>query len=154
MSSPKGAASSGSSGWAPCSTSTPPSPSGPATPPRPQTEAFGGKWIEISALDARFTSFDQFLNAADLVTAAFEGHTAPLTVSRATTYEGHKVVIVKDTVTTGGKKSTGLMYIAAAGPAYVFKIVDDTPGEVGALAFSHYDKAVPLTVPPNAINLT
>jgi hypothetical protein len=119
-----------------------------------QTKIFGGRWIEISALDARFTSFDQFLDAADLVTAAFQGHTAPLTVSRPTTYQGHKVVIVKDTVSAGGKKSTGLMYIAATGPSYVYKIVNDTPGEVGALAFSHYAKAVPLTVPPNAINLT
>jgi hypothetical protein len=119
-----------------------------------QTKTFGGRWIEISALDARFTSFDQFLDAADLVTAAFQGHTSPLTVSRPTTYQGHKVVIVKDTVSAGGKKSTGLMYIAATGPSYVYKIVNDTPGEVGALAFSHYGKAVPLTVPPNAINLT
>ena len=30
-----------------------------------------------------------------------------------TTFDGHKVVIVKDTVTNGGKRSTGLMYIAA-----------------------------------------
>jgi hypothetical protein len=119
-----------------------------------QTKTFGGRWIEISALDARFTSFDQFLDAADLVTAAFQGHTAPLTVSRTTTYQGHKVVIVKDTVSAGGKKSTGLMYVAATGPSYVYKIVNDTSGEVGALAFSHYDKAVALTVPPNAINLT
>jgi hypothetical protein len=36
----------------------------------------------------------------------------------------------------------------------VYKIVNNTPGEVGALAFSHYGNAVPLTVPPNAINLT
>ena len=119
-----------------------------------QTKVFGGKWIEISALDARFTSFDQFLDAADLVTAAFQGHTAPLTVSRPTTYQGHRVVIVKDTVSADGKKSIGLMYIAATGPSYVYKIVNDTPGEVGALVFSHYGKAVPLTVPPNAINLT
>jgi hypothetical protein len=119
-----------------------------------QTKTFGGRWIEISALDARFTSFDQFLDAADLVTAAFQGHTAPLTVSTLTTYQGHKVVIVKDTVSAGGKKSTGLMYIGATGPSYVYKIVNNTPGEVGALAFSHYGNAVPLTVPPNAINLT
>jgi len=63
-------------------------------------------------------------------------------------------VIVKDTVISGGKKSTGLMYIAATGPPYVSKIVDDTPGVVGTLALSLYGKAVPLTVPPNAINLT
>ncbi len=119
-----------------------------------QTKEFGGKWIEFSAVDARFTSFDQFLDAADLVTAAFQGHTAPLTVSRPTTYAGHRVVIVKDTVVSKGKKSTGLMYIAAKGPAYVYKIVNHTPGDVSTVVFDHYGKGVTLTVPPNAINLT
>jgi hypothetical protein len=119
-----------------------------------QAKTYGGKWIEFSAVDSRFTSFDQFLSAADLVVAAFQGHTAPLTVSKPTTFAGHKVVIVKDTVTTHGKKSTGLMYIAAKGPALVYKIVDDTPGNVSTVVFQHYGKGVTLTVPPNAINLT
>jgi hypothetical protein len=119
-----------------------------------QTKEFGGKWIEFSAVDSRFTSFDQFLDAADLVTAVFDGHTTPLTVSRPTTFDGHKVVIVKDTVTKSGKKSTGLMYIATKGPAYVYKIVNDTPGEVSTIVFTHYGKGVTLTVPPNAINLS
>ena len=119
-----------------------------------QTKTYGGKWIEFSAVDSRFTSFDQFLNAADLVVAAFEGHTAPLSVSRPTTFAGHKVVIVKDTVTNSGKKSTGLMYIAAKGPAFVYKIVDDTPGDVSTVVFNRYGPGVTLTVPPNAINLS
>ena len=82
-----------------------------------QTKAYGGKWIEFSAVDSRFTSFDQFLDAADLVVAAFQGHTAPLTLGRPTTFAGHKVVVVKDTVANKGKRSTGLMYIARHGPA-------------------------------------
>jgi hypothetical protein len=36
----------------------------------------------------------------------------------------------------------------------VDKIVDDTPGEVGAFVFTSYGKAAPLTVPPDAINLS
>ncbi len=119
-----------------------------------QTKAYGGKWLEFSAVDPRFTSFDQFLDAADLVVAAFEGHTAPLTLGRRTTFAGHRVVVVKDTVTTKGKKSTGLMYIGATGPPLVYKIVDDTPGDVSTVVFNHYRKAVALTVPPNAINLS
>ena len=46
------------------------------------------------------------------------------------------------------------MYIAAKGRPFVYKIVNDTPGEVGTLVFSHYGKAVALTVPPDAINLS
>ena len=45
-----------------------------------QTKTYGGKWIEFSATDSRFTSFNQFLDAADLAVAAFQGHTAPLTM--------------------------------------------------------------------------
>ena len=119
-----------------------------------QTNQYGGKWLEFSALDARFVSFDQFLSASDLVSAAFQGHPTPLGLGRATTFAGHKVVVVKDTVTTNGKKSTGLMYIAAKGRPVVYKIVNDTPGEVGTLVFSHYGRALPLTVPPDAINLS
>jgi hypothetical protein len=119
-----------------------------------QTKTYGGKWIELSAVDPRFTSFDQFLDAADLVVAAFQGHTAPLTVGRPTTFAGHKVVVVKDTVTSNGKTSTGLMYIAAKGPALVYKIVDNTPGNVSTVVFDHYGKGATLTVPPNAINLS
>ncbi len=119
-----------------------------------QAKTYGGKWLAISAFDARFVSFDQFLDADDLVFGAFEGHTAPLTVSKPTTYQGHKVVIVKDTVVNKGKKSTGYMYIAAKGRAVVYKIVNDTPGNKSTIVFSNYGKSVPLTVPPNAINLT
>ena len=63
-------------------------------------------------------------------------------------------VAVKDTVTNGGKKSTGLMYIAAAGPAYVYKIVDNTPGNASTVVFTNYGKGVTLAVPPNAVNLS
>ena len=63
-------------------------------------------------------------------------------------------MVVKDTVTNNGKKSTGLMYIAAKGTPLVYKIVDDTPGDVSTVVFNHYGKAVTLTVPPNAINLS
>jgi hypothetical protein len=59
---------------------------------------YGGRWLEFSALDARFASFDQFLSAADQVAAAFQGHPTPLTVGRPTTFRGNTVVIVKDTV--------------------------------------------------------
>jgi hypothetical protein len=119
-----------------------------------QANQYGGKWLQISALDERFVSFDQFLDADDLVFASFEGHTSPLTVSKPTTYQGHRVVIVKDTVVNGGKRSTGYMYIAAKGQPIVYRIVNDTPGDESTIVFSHYGKAVTLAVPPNAINLT
>jgi hypothetical protein len=119
-----------------------------------QTKAYGGKWIELPAADTRFLSFDEFLDAADLVDAAFQGHTTPLTVGKPTTFAGHKVVVVKETVTTKGKKSTGTMYIATASPHYVYKIVNNSTGESSVLVFNHYGKAVALTVPPEAINVS
>jgi hypothetical protein len=119
-----------------------------------QANSYGGRWLEFSALDARFISFDNFLSADDLVFAAFEGHTTPLTMAKATTFQGHKVVVVKETVVSNGKRSTGSMYIGSTGKPVVYKIVDDTPGHVSTIVFSHYGKAVSLSVPPDTINLT
>jgi hypothetical protein len=119
-----------------------------------QTKTYGGKWIEVSALNTQFESFDQFLNAGDLVAAVFAGHTTPLKVSRATKYEGHKVVIVSDTIVSKGKKSTGQIYISDKGAARALKIVDKSPTEDGVIVFSHYGKAVSIVTPPEPINLT
>lgn len=119
-----------------------------------QTKAYGGKWIEVSALDQRFLSFVQFLDAADLVQAVFQGHHRPLTLSRPVTIDGRKMVVIKDVETTNGKTATGLMYVAAQGTPLVYRIVDKTPGETSTLNFSSYGKAVPITVPAEAINLT
>lgn len=118
-----------------------------------QAAQYGGRWLEFPAEDARFISFDQFLSADDLVNATFQGHKSALSVGRATTYQGHKVVIVKDTETAGGKTATGSMYIAATGPEVVYRIVAAQPGNQSTIVFTHYGKAVGLTVPPDAINL-
>jgi hypothetical protein len=119
-----------------------------------QANTYGGKWLETSALDARFVSFDQFLDAADLVFAAFEGHAAPLTLGMPTTFQGHKVVVVQENVVSHGKRATGSMYIGSTGKPIVYRIVNNSPNNKSTIVFSRYGKAVPLTVPPNAINLT
>jgi hypothetical protein len=119
-----------------------------------QTKEYGGKWIEVSALNSEFTSFDQFLNAGDLVAAVFQGHTTPLVLSKPTTYEGHKVLIVSDTIVYKGKKTTGQMYIQDKGKPYVLKIVDRGPSENSTIYFSDYTKAKSIEVPPEPINLS
>ncbi len=119
-----------------------------------QTKTYGGKWIDVSALDSRFVSFDQFLNAADLVHAVFRGYATPLTVGTPTTFGRHKVVVVKDAATSNGTRTTGLMYIGTASPHDVYKIVDDAPGQKSTLVFNTYGKAVALTVPPAPINVS
>jgi hypothetical protein len=119
-----------------------------------QASTYGGKWLEISALDARFVSFDQFLNADDLVFAAFEGHSTPLAMARSTTFQGHKVVVVTETDVANGQRATGSMYIGSTGQPVVYKLVNNSPTDKSTIVFSHYGKAVSLTVPPNAINLT
>lgn len=119
-----------------------------------QTHQYGGKWLALNAADKRFVSFDQFLDPTTLVVAAFQGHTTPLTMGKPTQFAGHKVIVVKTSSTANGKKTTETMYIGRASPHYVYKIVDDTPDEVGTIVFSHYGKPVSLTVPPEPINLT
>jgi hypothetical protein len=122
--------------------------------PAAQAKTYGGRWLEFSALDARFISFDNFLDADALVFSTFEGHTTPLTMGKPTTFQGHKVVVVNEAVVSNGKRATGSMYIGSTGKPLVYKIVDNTPGHQSTIVFSRYGKAVPLTVPPNAINLT
>jgi hypothetical protein len=119
-----------------------------------ETKAYGGKWIDVSATDNRFKSFDQFLNAGDLVTAVFEGHPTPLTVSSPTTFEGHSVVIVADTFSIGGKKTTAQLYVASTGKPIVYRIVDNSSSEKGSIVFSHYGKPVAISTPPEPINLS
>jgi hypothetical protein len=119
-----------------------------------QTKAYGGKWIEVNALDARFQSFDQFLNAGDLAAAVFQGYTRPLTVSKPTTLNGHKVVIVSDTATAKGKKASVQMYIAASGTPYVLKIIDQGAAQTTTLNFTSYGNPVSISTPPEPINLT
>ncbi|HEY1827553.1 MAG TPA: hypothetical protein VGF87_06000 [Acidimicrobiales bacterium] len=120
-----------------------------------QATQYGGKWIEVSALDSRFQAFDEFFNPEELVASVFQGHAKPLILSRPSTpFMGHKVAIVSESVTTAGKTSSGKMYIAATGKPQVLKIIDKAPGMSTTIVFSHYGKAVPITTPPEPINLT
>ena len=122
--------------------------------PAAQAKRYGGKWIEVSALDSRFVSFVQFLYAAELAQAVFQGHHNPLTLAPSSTIGGRKMIVIKDVETANGEKSTGLMYVSATGTPYVYRIVAHTPGEVSTLNFSAYGKPVSITVPAEAINLT
>ena len=72
-------------------TSTPPRSSGRQHASAAQAKAYGGKWIALPATDTRFASFDEFLDAPDLVAVTFKGHTSPLTMGTSTTFAGHKV---------------------------------------------------------------
>jgi hypothetical protein len=119
-----------------------------------QAAKYGSKWLEFSALDSSLSSFDQFLNASDLVAATFMGHTTPLTLSQPLTDDHHKVVVVKDVSTSNGHASTSTMDVASTGQPYVYRIVDNLPNEVSTLVFSKYGKAVKVTAPAHALNLT
>ncbi|MGP0032376.1 MAG: hypothetical protein ACLPVF_17985 [Acidimicrobiales bacterium] len=119
-----------------------------------ETKKYGGKWIEVSALDSRFESFDQFLDAGDLTASVFEGYTRPLTVSKPTTIHGHKVVIVSDSATADGKESSVKLYIDATGKPYVIEIVDHGATQATTLTFTSYGRPVSITTPPEPINLT
>ena len=115
---------------------------------------YGGRWLEFSALDSSLASFDRFLDASDLVAATFTGHQTPLTLSQPTTFDHHKVIVVKDVSTTDGRTVTSTMDIASAGQPYVYRIVDRSPTEVSTLTFSKYGKAVKVSAPAHALNLT
>jgi hypothetical protein len=115
---------------------------------------YGGRWLKFSSLDPNLASFDRFLNASDLVSATFMGHQTPLTLSQPTTFDHHKVVVVKDVSTTDGRTVTSTMDIASTGQAFVYRIVDKSPGALSTLVLSKYGKAVKIMAPSHALNLT
>jgi hypothetical protein len=67
---------------------------------------------------------------------------------------GHKVVLVSESLTTNGKKSSGQMWIEADGPPRALKIISKGPGQTTTIIFSHFGKPVAISIPPEAINLT
>ncbi len=119
-----------------------------------ETKRYCGKWIEVSALDARYEDFRQFLDAGELTASVFQGYTRPLTVSRPTKLDGHKVVIVSDSAAADGRTNSVKMYIDDTGKPYVVQIVDRTTTQATTLTFTAYGKSVSITTPPEPINLT
>ena len=89
-----------------------------------------------------------------MVAATFTGHPTPLTLSQPITDDHHKVVVVKDASTSNGHVSTSTMEIASVGQPYVYRIVDKSQSQVSTLVFSKYGKAVKVTPPAHALNLT
>jgi hypothetical protein len=75
-------------------------------------------------------------------------------LSKPTRLGGHRVVIVGNSVKVKGKTSSGKMYIADTGKPYVLKIVYRGPTGSGTILFSSYGKAVPISTPPEPINLS
>jgi hypothetical protein len=119
-----------------------------------QAAKFAGKWIQVSALNSQFASFDQFLNAGDLASSVFRGYTAPLSMKR-TRWHGRRVERISDqtTGTSSSAASAAAMYVAAQGRPYVVAITYHTPSETGSINFSRYGRAVSISVPPEPISL-
>ena len=120
-----------------------------------QTKAYGGKWIELSALDSRLRVLRPVPRRGRPGRRRLPGLHRPV--------DGEQADDLRRTTRSSssrtrspahGTRSTGLMYIGTASPHDVYKIVDDTPDQTSTLVFNNYGKAVPLTVPPEPINVS
>ncbi|MEA2208119.1 MAG: hypothetical protein QOF54_596 [Solirubrobacteraceae bacterium] len=104
-----------------------------------------GKWLKAASGSSGFASIGQLTNLRALVDQTLADH-GTLTKTGTTTINGTKVVGVTD------KGKGGTLYIAATGKPYPVQINRSGSG-TGTISFDHWDEAVTLAAPANAIDI-
>lgn len=105
-----------------------------------------GRWLEASIAGGRFGSLAP-LTSIGLLLGEVSAHHGKLVNDGTTTYEGTKVVAVRDT--SDGSK----LYVAAAGKPYPVAIVGGK-SQSGKITFDGWNEHVSLSAPSHAIDLS
>ena len=108
-------------------------------------ELFQGKWLKAPA-SGQFASLAQLNNLHELLGTVLSTHGA-LVTGPTSTVDGQSAASVHDTT----KDAT--LYVAATGTPYPLEIVK-SGSQGGRLTFSRFNESVPLTPPPNAIDIS
>ena len=106
-----------------------------------------GKWLKGSATHGRLTSLAPLTSLADLFAVISSQH-GKLANDGATTYNGTKVVAIRDT------SDNSKLYVAATGKPYPVAIVGGKKGQSGAITFDDWNKSVSLSAPSDAIDIS
>ena len=106
-----------------------------------------GRWIKIPSTDSRFASFEQFTDKGKLFASMLQAE-GTVTKSGVRTYNGQKVVVLRDSGGSGGD-----LYIAASGKPYPVAIVS-TGDKHGTITFTGWDEPVDVSAPADAIDLS
>lgn len=106
-----------------------------------------GKWLKASATQGQLKSLAPLTN----INALFSGistHHGKLVNEGAKTYNGQKVVEIRDT------SDNSKLYVAATGKAYPVAIVGGKKNESGTVTFGDWNAGVSLSAPKNALDLS
>jgi hypothetical protein len=106
-----------------------------------------GKWLQASITSGRFASFEPLTNVRLLFDKVASKH-GKLANDGAKTFEGHKVVEIRDT------SDNSKLYVSATGKAYPVAIVGGKKGQTGTIAFSDWDKPLSVSAPKDAIDIS
>jgi hypothetical protein len=105
-----------------------------------------GKWLKAPAESGELASLSQLTNLGKLIDSALASH-GTLAKGSQETIDGQKAIGLKDT-TKGGT-----LYVAATGTPYPIEILK-TGSDGGKVTFDRWNKAVTLTPPANAIDIS
>ena len=105
------------------------------------------KWLKGSATHGRLKSLAELTNLRALFAGISSQH-GKLANDGATTYNGAKVVAIRDT------SDNSKLYVAATGKPYPVAIVGNKKGQLGAVTFDDWNKSVSLSAPSDALDIS
>lgn len=109
-------------------------------------QLFQGKWLKAPASSGEFASITSLTDLRKLMDTTLTSH-GKLTKGSTTTVNGQKAVTVNDT------EKGGILYVATTGKPFPLQIAKSGSGG-GRIVFDGWNRAVTVSPPPNAINIT
>jgi hypothetical protein len=105
------------------------------------------RWIKASTNQPQFRSFAPLTDIGALLTEVSKNH-GKLVNDGTTTYQGQQVVTIRDT------SDNSKLHVAATGKPYPVALVGGKKGQTGTIAFGDWNKAVSLSAPKNAVDIS
>ncbi len=105
------------------------------------------KWLKASATHGRLNSLAPLTSLGGLFAVVSSQH-GKLANDGKTTYQGEKVVAIRDT------SDNSKLYVAATGKPYPVAIVGGKKSQSGAITFGDWNQSVSLSAPSGAIDIS
>jgi hypothetical protein len=106
-----------------------------------------GKWLKASATQGQLKSLAP-LTSIKALFAGISSHHGKLVNKGATTYQGRKVVEIRDT------SDNSKLYVAATGKPYPVAIAGGKKSASGTVTFGDWNANVSLSPPSNALDIS
>jgi hypothetical protein len=106
-----------------------------------------GKWLKASIVSGRFASLAP-LTSISLLFGKVAANHGKLANDGATTFQGQKVVEIRDT------SDNSKLYVAATGKPYPVGIVGGKKRQSGTITLGDWDKSLSVSAPKGAIDIS